>query len=405
MNISKETSFISLIWPHFFPKEKFNILDPRLNAIKIFKAYFDSEEGGKLLFSDTSRDIIKCSEFDIDLQYLAQNLYSDFIDTLRIKPMEIIGCLGIAISVSISLRFPLIETPFIIHPRLLGLRPFTSYSDLKSGTVGHFVAIQGQVLKVSACKPLVLDAKFYCGLCHNTTFVIFEDGIMLPPTSCSTSKCRGKYFEFQRHTVTASDYQRVKLQEMESFELDSARVPRTFEVELRGDLVDGCIAGDSIEVVGIIKTCQASRSYAKNAEAGLYQLYLLANSVCKLHSEGTGTGSRKRQGNQRLKRPLHDDDADDANGNGNGNGNNDNASPSLSLPLSDANERLIGTNDLSLSSFDTTTSIPSSSTQTAAFSPLDLNKIKSIALTQGCFGLLTVNTITYYGHDMTLIFF
>ena len=161
MNISKETSFISLIWPHFFPKEKFTILDPRLNAIKIFKNFFDSEDGGELLFSDVSRDIVKCSEFDIDLQYLAQNLYSDFIDTLRIKPMEILGCLGIAISVSVSLRFPLIETPFIIHPRLLGLRPFISYSDLKSGTVGHFVAIQGHVLKVSACKPLVLDAKFY----------------------------------------------------------------------------------------------------------------------------------------------------------------------------------------------------------------------------------------------------
>ena len=48
-------------------------------------------------------------------------------------------------------------------------------------------------------------------------------------------RCRNKYLEFQRSNVIASDYQRIKVQELDSIE-ESARVPRTFDVEVLGEI-------------------------------------------------------------------------------------------------------------------------------------------------------------------------
>lgn len=81
--------------------------------------------------------------------------------------------------------------------------------------------------------------------------------------------------ELQRNAVNTSDYQMIKLQEVtdqdkisstdqdahhQGADADLAksncRVPRTFEIEVRGNLIDQCMTGDKIYVVGILKTIQ-----------------------------------------------------------------------------------------------------------------------------------------------------
>ena len=57
-----------------------------------------------------------------------------------------------------------------------------------------------------------------------------------------------------------TDYQRIKLQEQDSNNAGS-RIPRTFEVEVRGSLVNLCITGDLLTVVGIVKTIQVRSSF------------------------------------------------------------------------------------------------------------------------------------------------
>ena len=57
----------------------------------------------------------------------------------------------------------------------------------------------------------------------------------LSPPSFYNFRCRNKYLEFQRSNVIASDYQRIKVQELDSIE-ESARVPRTFDVEVLGEI-------------------------------------------------------------------------------------------------------------------------------------------------------------------------
>lgn len=96
--------------------------------------------------------------------------------------------------------------------------------------------------------------------------------------------------ELQRQSITTIPFQRVKLQELDDYEESESvvRVPRTFEVEVRGDLVNLCQVGDMVKVIGIIKTMQIdiqrqTKEFVK--DGGLYQLYLVANSLCRVSNK------------------------------------------------------------------------------------------------------------------------
>jgi hypothetical protein len=103
----------------------------------------------------------------------------------------------------------------------------------------------------------------------------FSDDRSVP----SLSRCYNKFLELDRSSVTTSDYQRIKLTELDDVaQQDSqqagssstgdgqmaaglaaaavARVPRTLEVEVRDSLVNTCVPGDLLCVVGIVKSVQ-----------------------------------------------------------------------------------------------------------------------------------------------------
>lgn len=91
-------------------------------------------------------------------------------------------------------------------------------------------------------------------------------------------RCYNRYLELDRNSIVLTDYQRIKVQEMEDREAARAqagttpagdpseasshggynpRVPRTFDIEVRGaHLVDQCVAGDVLLCVGEVKMMQ-----------------------------------------------------------------------------------------------------------------------------------------------------
>ncbi len=79
-------------------------------------------------------------------------------------------------------------------------------------------------------------------------------------------RCHNKFLELQRSHTETIDYQVIKLQEIAAVSatespvnsnVEPSRIPRTFEVELRGsELVSFCIPGDIVRVVGVVKTYQ-----------------------------------------------------------------------------------------------------------------------------------------------------
>ena len=204
-----------VIWCNYFPKDQFHDEDRRLSAIELFFDFFGAGEGRQLISHvDPARE--SSVYFDISV---VQSLlpFADFVSTLRTKPNEVIGCIGCAISILKTKEFTSnFAEPFCLWPRFQNFQePDTDFGDLRSGIVGQLVSISGYVVKVSSCRPLIEGGFFQCSRCHLNTWVTFEDGIYHPPEQCGAGKCGGKYLDFQRSNVVASDYQRIKLQELD----------------------------------------------------------------------------------------------------------------------------------------------------------------------------------------------
>eukprot|EP00873_Tetraselmis_striata_P017353 jgi/Tetstr1/437617/TSEL_026284.t1 len=112
------------------------------------------------------------------------------------------------------------------HPGTL-----TTIRALKSSSIGT-------VVRVSRVKPLVTRMSFACGKCGEAAATAaFADGKFELPTRCPTLGCRGKSFAPVHSTA-------VRVQEVVGADRsDNGRVPRSVEVELRGDLVGQLLRG------------------------------------------------------------------------------------------------------------------------------------------------------------------
>ena len=204
-----------VIWRNYFPKDKFHHQDSRLIAVELFFDFFGAGAGRRLIADvDPAREASVYFDISVVQSLIA---FPDFVSTLRTKPNEVIGCIGCAISILKTKELSSnIAEPFCIWPRFQNFQePDTDFGDLRSGIVGQLVSISGYVVKVSNCRPLIEGGFFQCSRCQQNTWATFEDGIYHPPEQCGTEKCRNKYLEFQRGNVVASDYQRIKLQELD----------------------------------------------------------------------------------------------------------------------------------------------------------------------------------------------
>ncbi|KAI9916146.1 hypothetical protein PsorP6_016956 [Peronosclerospora sorghi] len=170
-----------------------------------------------------------------------------------------------------------------ITVRLHGVTPVLPIAALKADVVNQFVSVVGTVVRVSAIKPLVTRCDFVCAQCNEATSRAFPDGNFSPPPKCENAPCRGKTLLPNRSSVDTVDYQKIKLQEIETTDVGPGRMPRMVEVELYEDLVDSCIPGNVVTISGIVKTINSEirdGRYGKRAQANsLYILYISANSV------------------------------------------------------------------------------------------------------------------------------
>ncbi|CAI5744104.1 unnamed protein product [Peronospora destructor] len=207
---------------------------------------------------------------------------------------EVLLCLGIALcmrrhelrveeeeDITRKRSVPIDRTKITV--RLHGVTPVLPIAALKANVVNQFVSVVGTVVRVSAIKPLVTRCDFVCAKCNEATSRAFPDGKFVPPQSCENAPCRGTTLLPNRSSVDTVDYQKIKLQEMETTDVGSGRMPRMIEVELYEDLVDSCIPGNVVTISGIVKSINSEiheGRYGKRAQANsLYILYISANSV------------------------------------------------------------------------------------------------------------------------------
>jgi DNA helicase MCM8 len=300
-----EVAYLGSIWPAYFPNDVFHAADKRMSAVLLFKTYIQGS--GRFLFENQNDSN---GTVELDLSILQEVLpFPDFISTLRTQPNEVLGCLvsdnflysldrcslrgqGLALSAIKAMKSPVtsqLNNFYSIRPRVTNLEPHTPFAALKSNISGQLISLRGHVVRVSPAQPYVTIGAFKCSKCLNISRKTFVDGIFSPPTQCSTPKslpsappsphlsdrCKNRYLDFQRSSAITSDLQRIKLQEYidpdspagpgegegEGSEsgggMMTPNVPRTFEAELRGEeLVDSCVSGDLVVMVGIVKAVQ-----------------------------------------------------------------------------------------------------------------------------------------------------
>ncbi|CAN0009830.1 unnamed protein product, partial [Phaeothamnion confervicola] len=156
------------------------------------------------------------------------------------------------------------------------------------------------VVRAASVSLLVLEAEFACPKCGSILPRAFVDGKYNPPTSCVGSNCKARSFELLRDSAVTVDYQRLKLQELDSETSEAGRIPRTVDVELTTDLVDSCIAGDVVTVSGVVKSVNAQFAAGKTSKgakaSGLYLLYVSANSVANSRQAADSGGNRTGDG-------------------------------------------------------------------------------------------------------------
>ena len=326
------------LWSRYFPNALSGGNDSRLTVVKVFYDFFQAS-GSKIFPLEKPRNTETSVYLNVpDMSSLIRaSGIEDFEDFLRSRPMETIGCVGIALSLlqekadgNVRLGKQLVS----LRPRFLKLGQHVAYENLKVGSVGQLVTVIGHVVRVSPARPFIEGAFFACGGCGNDTWATFENGIFQPPTKCSTEKCYKKTFELRRErSAIICDYQRVKIQEPDQAVEDTARMPRTFEVELRGvDQVNLCMSGDVVEIVGTICTMQVNQDSGRRfrgkkggGESALHTMYILANSLTTVRKNGQSMRSDARVSDEAgvgTKRKWCDSDDADIDKENDGNGDN-----------------------------------------------------------------------------------
>ncbi|KAG6972302.1 hypothetical protein JG687_00001544 [Phytophthora cactorum] len=263
-------------------------IDGRFQAAMTFLNCFrDGEQWAPLLQANVTVVWLHYTE-------LIRTGTADFERAVTENIEDVLLCLGIALcmrrhelrveaeeDITRKRSMPVDRTKITV--RLHGVTPVLPIAALKADVVNQFVSVVGTVVRVSAIKPLVTRCDFVCAKCNEATSRAFPDGKFFPPQRCENSPCRGRTLLPNRSSVDTVDYQKIKLQEMETTDVGPGRMPRMIEVELYEDLVDSCIPGNVVTISGIVKSINSEiheGRYGKRAQANsLYILYISANSV------------------------------------------------------------------------------------------------------------------------------
>jgi DNA replicative helicase MCM subunit Mcm2 (Cdc46/Mcm family) len=168
----------------------------RYGAIQAFNDFFNSQCTCQIkhnIFEHHCllQDVKKTSnleELNVELNLTQMSAifpYDDFISTLSSDPLEVIGCLNMAVSILLwtyTREAP--NPPYLPFPIFVRLNKIpgqvSSFSDLKANSCGRLLSIKGHVIRVSACSPLISTGTFKCTKCGEHTTKHFVDGIFAP---------------------------------------------------------------------------------------------------------------------------------------------------------------------------------------------------------------------------------
>ncbi|CAE7190050.1 Mcm8 [Symbiodinium sp. KB8] len=222
----------------------------------------------------------------------------------RDEPTVVFKSMSLSLCGYRALQLPPYTPPVKMLARVQNVRPIRPIRDIKADAIDSFMAVQGNVVRVGPVRPLVVAMAFQCAKCRVSVQCRFDQGKFEPPTRClATRGCRSSKFEPLRDSAVTVDWQRIKIQEVETDVADAGRVPRSVDVELTEDLVDTCVPGDIVHVSGMIRSVNADVAAGRSAGSArhLFILFMEAHSVVAAKVSRSGSGDSKQFSERELE--------------------------------------------------------------------------------------------------------
>ncbi|VDM66306.1 unnamed protein product, partial [Strongylus vulgaris] len=156
-----------------------------------------------------------------------------------------------------------------VYVSFAGLENRVNVRELTAEKIGAMVCINGQVVRTHPVHPELSRATFICEDCGVTTrnvlqqfrytqvqilyllalTVLFEDDL---PTRCTNPQCMNRNrFSLDVDDSSFVDFQKIRIQETQA-ELPRGSVPRTFDVIVRGEMVESVQPGDRCSLTGTL---------------------------------------------------------------------------------------------------------------------------------------------------------
>ena len=130
-----------------------------------------------------------------------------------------------------------------------------SIRQLKAERMGALIATKAIVVRVSDVKPEIVLATYTCEVCGYENYQEVTGKEFNPLVTCTSRRCKenktnGKLI-FNTSGSRFVAYQELKIQET-SDQLVAGSIPRSFQVQLSGDLIKQASPGDVVEIQGIL---------------------------------------------------------------------------------------------------------------------------------------------------------
>lgn len=255
-------------WNLYLPEEEYaadsstvkNILNMEIYFKKNYTAPFFAKVKKNLWYTLNLNTLLNDEEFDKSWPTFPKN----FID----NPSHTIACINLAVHQIVhkiaNEKTP--ENPDLLHInrtslkllqcRLQGHQPITNLKSIRVHNNQQLLSVRGRITSVNASTINCSWLAFKCSSCFSQQAIKQNDNTVCLPSSCKNRGCkaRSNFIPLQSSIYTRLEMcQRIKLEEIKfTGEIDSERLPRKIEIELKYDLVDAVLIGDDVIVTGIV---------------------------------------------------------------------------------------------------------------------------------------------------------
>ncbi|MDG6925191.1 MAG: hypothetical protein JRN09_01425 [Nitrososphaerota archaeon] len=140
-----------------------------------------------------------------------------------------------------------------LNVRVRGITDRISLRKVDTSHLDKMIAVAGMVVRSSELRPLLVDAAFVCPNGHVTK--VLQEGVAIKrPLKCDGCE-ESRNLELDEKKSSFIDSQILRVQELPE-ELPPGQLPRFFDVDVVGDIVNAARPGDRLVLTGIVRAEQ-----------------------------------------------------------------------------------------------------------------------------------------------------